>query len=1016
MRKAHLAKTPPATPSRSDYNAFPSSPCSKSPSKRRAQPILYGVNGSVLSQRKLPTPIGQFGFLERPQTDIGTSPSVPLEPNTDSLASSEIVSPSAPPTAHRQKRLAQTLRWQNDVLPTLIAPYMNYLRQSANLSKEVEVEAVPCTCMDAGQRVLDVVVVRFNKLQKLQLTICHCHPAAVQLIERGLFGSAPKEPTLAVDLHVLDFITRLFLRISPNNTAICNTIEDFLSSQGYQLRGKDPLRRRFSMALRWYNALQQATTSFVDSILDISRQELLEGAKPNLTLTSLLPGTSQPIEDRTGEHNHDRPSKRTRTEGVDPASLGRPSDYLRSRCPVCFGGKSEFTEGVIVCIDACFTQKHNKQPRDPKHTHPKSVFVSPEEVDTWRDFVEEIRPRRSSPAKHTPETEEDGFEGMMKVPKSVLDICQDSFTAADGNREKASTQFFDSTALMALLCRHDRVLWLADMTTPGERQHYVFALISKLFEELPSHYTVGILYDIACAVERSCVNWGFLDEYLPRITFAISVFHAFGHGWACQCVYHPRKCIGFGLSDGEGCERFWHSISKLIAYLRVCGHHIRLYTLDSQIQHADSESLAGFGTWLARKWKHAKTKWEGGQKDVLWSMWEPQVLREQWESQKHAATRPLPRKSRSAAKTAIEEALRLRKARDTLRDSIKNLENIIIDGASEPYEIAEAEMELPNLRERLDKVHKHLVSKERALGVEGKSQYNHLASSPFITDRMNARALKVRLRQRLQARKFERDRLERTFRRQLNKRKLHNHTEDSVKRRNHGIQSLAQQYNKLCEQMVNRISLGRAPANAIAPRPIPTKELFSLDVDDSIWDDIGLDDSEQTTDLPLWLVDEGVRMGIQGILLRDRCDEELQRLRYELKSLAEWHSEEWTIVNMAIATIQDSSILYALYQQRRNLARLAVQWTQALAGLPSEVVPCFAVPEGEELIDVQREVDAELIEDEDEMDQTGHDEELVGYNEFEDDDLDIGLVEYMDTLALTDAGNIDREVESVTLL
>ncbi|KAJ3791597.1 hypothetical protein GGU11DRAFT_666329, partial [Lentinula aff. detonsa] len=75
----------------------------------------------------------------------------------------------------------------------------------------------------------------------------------------------------------------------------------------------------------------------------------------------------------------------------------------------------------------------------------------------------------------------------------------------------------------------------------------------------------------------------------------------------------PRKCIGFGLSDGEGCERFWHSISKLIAYLRVCGHHIRLYTLDSQIQHADSESLGGFGTWLAQKWKHAKTKWEGGQ-------------------------------------------------------------------------------------------------------------------------------------------------------------------------------------------------------------------------------------------------------------------------------------------------------------------------------------------------------------------------------------------------------------------
>ncbi|KIK52560.1 hypothetical protein GYMLUDRAFT_141545, partial [Collybiopsis luxurians FD-317 M1] len=54
-----------------------------------------------------------------------------------------------------------------------------------------------------------------------------------------------------------------------------------------------------------------------------------------------------------------------------------------------------------------------------------------------------------------------------------------------------------------------------------------------------------------------------------RIAFAISVFHAFSHGWVCQCIYHPWKCSGFGLSDGEGCERFWHSISQLIAYLRV---------------------------------------------------------------------------------------------------------------------------------------------------------------------------------------------------------------------------------------------------------------------------------------------------------------------------------------------------------------------------------------------------------------------------------------------------------------
>lgn len=127
----------------------------------------------------------------------------------------------------------------------------------------------------------------------------------------------------------------------------------------------------------------------------------------------------------------------------------------------------------LVCIDVCFTQKNNKHStRDPKHEHPKTVFVDPEEVEVWKDFVEEVRPRKDATAKsrkgHPTPDEEDGFEGSMKVPNSVLEACGESFTAADGDRLKASTQFFDSTALMGLLCRHDRVLWLVNLTTPGE--------------------------------------------------------------------------------------------------------------------------------------------------------------------------------------------------------------------------------------------------------------------------------------------------------------------------------------------------------------------------------------------------------------------------------------------------------------------------------------------------------------------------------------------------------------------
>ena len=131
-----------------------------------------------------------------------------------------------------------------------------------------------------------------------------------------------------------------------------------------------------------------------------------------------------------------------------------------------------------MALDACFTQKHNKQARDPNFSHSKTVFLSPEEVDAWRISCDERRGTTTrSKAPHS--VGDDGFEKGLKVPISVLDACHSSFTAADECQQKASTQFFDSTALMGLLCRHDRVLWLANMDTPGERQHYAFALVNN---------------------------------------------------------------------------------------------------------------------------------------------------------------------------------------------------------------------------------------------------------------------------------------------------------------------------------------------------------------------------------------------------------------------------------------------------------------------------------------------------------------------------------------------------------
>ncbi|KAF8833026.1 hypothetical protein BDN67DRAFT_992900 [Paxillus ammoniavirescens] len=146
----------------------------------------------------------------------------------------------------------------------------------------------------------------------------------------------------------------------------------------------------------------------------------------------------------------------------------------------------------------------------------------------------------------------------MRVPASVLDGCGESFVAADEKREKASTHFFADTGLMALLCQHDCVLWLVNMTSAGEKQHYALALIQQLTEHLPNDMRVGLLYDIGCPLEHSWRKFKFFENsILSRFHFAISVFHAYGHQWPCQVVYHPRKQQGFGLSDGEACERLW---------------------------------------------------------------------------------------------------------------------------------------------------------------------------------------------------------------------------------------------------------------------------------------------------------------------------------------------------------------------------------------------------------------------------------------------------------------------------
>ncbi|KIJ61378.1 hypothetical protein HYDPIDRAFT_31467 [Hydnomerulius pinastri MD-312] len=425
------------------------------------------------------------------------------------------------------------------------------------------------------------------------------------------------------------------------------------------------------------------------------------------------------------------------------------------------------------------------------------------------------------------------------------------------------------------------------MTSAGEKQHYALALIEKLVENIPHDMNIGLLYDIGCQLECSWRKWGFFeDAILSRFEFVISVFHPYGHQWPCQIIYHPRKRQGFGLSDGEGCERLWSALKPLIAPLRVSGFHQWIFVLDMQIVKPvnDLQSVK-----------------LGVSKDEL---------RAEWRSQVRHQTKPSPRQSSKKGEQEITKILEMEDLLAAHAEAIATLKlqlmtNRIVDLATFNMEITEA--------------HAH-----------------HNKSNKYLRLRMNTLTLKTRLRERLRQCKFELERIERSYRQTINEQQLHSHADSAVKRCEPTILRLVSTYNDICDKLDAFIRQKKALRGAIPPDCISREGIFDLDVDDNIWQDIGLRDEDANP--PAWLADDDVRAGIKALLEKDRCVEEEQRLLRERCYLQEWLVAEVTAVEAAKANqvgAGDMDMLFALDVRREELCQLAMRWQAKVRPMPT---------------------------------------------------------------------------------
>lgn len=223
----------------------------------RDRPDVFLANGRTLIQPRLPPLFGHVGLAEttRQRNADEDRPNVDAGEEDPFLLASERSPPPADRTQHRRKREAQWRRWQGEVIPKLLPHFVRVMHQSKSFRDYDALElpagsSTPCAC--ASSRTCKVAIVRFTgkwalvcefyslltilaAVDDVELRVCACTPAAVQLMYAGAFPCAPLAPTLAVDLRVLEFAMNLFVQIAPNNTALTMTLERVLGSMGFQL-------------------------------------------------------------------------------------------------------------------------------------------------------------------------------------------------------------------------------------------------------------------------------------------------------------------------------------------------------------------------------------------------------------------------------------------------------------------------------------------------------------------------------------------------------------------------------------------------------------------------------------------------------------------------------------------------------------------------------------------------------------------------------------------------------------
>ncbi|KAE9390216.1 hypothetical protein BT96DRAFT_946305 [Gymnopus androsaceus JB14] len=309
-----------------------------------------------------------------------------------------------------------------------------------------------------------------------------------------------------------------------------------------------------------------------------------------------------------------------------------------------------------------------------------------------------------------------------------------------------------------------------------------------------------------------------------------------------------------------------------------------MYNLDSQFNFYSEEGLYKLGLWLRQKVLACDEKMKDSEECLRVCGFSEEVLCREWEAQIKGQTKPLPHKSF----THLSYMTGAETNRDAIQAHANDLRKRLADPTSESWEMATVELELEAALKSLCKAHLKVTKKEDVLGVNAKNQLWHLINRSLSWTVWNACI--------------------------ANSAVSSKSTNILKIQCNAGI---PESQNLLADTIDfamtwTLIQQRKVPRNSVALLKIEMECLFTLDVDDDIWLDMGIGYEEERDDTvpPFWLCNDKVQAGIRAMNNRDCCIEEQAWLLKERSALQLWFNEEWRIVNAAIEHMSDAAVQY----------------------------------------------------------------------------------------------------------